>query len=242
MRNRCHVVAVLVCLLIGSYACADSIDEMEAKKQGISVEQAQINRLKDEKSQLLDTVSSLKKQAEADKKKAESDIAALKQQVAELSAQVDQAKKAMGPAAKAKLDQQDAIAANTVVLSARDFAALPKDKKGQGLGFLDVKVDSMGWIHTALVEQVVDDKTAIVSISLDNNGYGKRGRVSGTDINASLIIEGLPTADLADHNGWTLMRWFKVVGTKKQGGTTYFVAHPIVQAENKTPAPSPTQK
>jgi hypothetical protein len=121
------------------------------------------------------------------------------------------------------------------VLSHRDYEALPKGSNGRPLGFYSLETGAVGWIQGSLAERVVDEKTAIVSILLVTNAYGQRGVLSGPDRPADLVIQGVSTAEVADNSGWILGSWFKVVGTTKIDGTTYFAAKQIVETDKAHP-------
>jgi len=152
---------------------------------------------------------------------------ALRVALAKLTAEIAAKSKVEAPTPAA-----NAPPPNTVVLSRHDFVALPKDVDGKPLGFHELKMGNVGFIIGAEVKHIEDEQTMVVSILLDDNGYGQRGLVSGTEIDADLIIQGVPTAGLSDAGdkpGCNPNCWFKVVGTKKLLGNTYFIAEPIVE-------------
>lgn len=153
--------------------------------------------------------------------------AALRVKLAKLTAEIAAKSKVEAPTPAA-----NAPPPNAVILSRHDFVALPKDANGKPLGFHELKVGNVGFIIGADVKHIEDRQTMVVSILLDDNGYGQRGLVSGTEIDADLVIQGVPTVgltDAGDKPGCNPNCWFKVVGTKGLLGNTYFVAQPIVE-------------
>jgi hypothetical protein len=103
---------------------------------------------------------------------------------------------------------------------------LPIGAGGKPIGFTETAMNSAGYIHTGLIEHIIDDGTAVVSIALHN----KDGSLL-PGVNRTLIIKGVSTVGQADNNGFRLQRCFEIRSTRKYGGTTYFVAEPISEPE-----------
>jgi hypothetical protein len=136
-----------------------------------------------------------------------------------------------------------------IVLSARDFNALPAFKriirKGHGqinysglrmtsadgtpLGFTSVDVGEFGFIATSTVLRVIDESTALVEIELIDVGTNLSPFDNGgPHVLRQVLIEGVPTNGQADGNPWSEESWFKIVNTEKFRGNTYVVAWPVV--------------
>lgn len=216
-----RAIACLCCVLfvLGAVSADDRVDEAYARlraKQAAASQPASISN--------------------AELVKLQTELATLRKENARLAAEVTRLMAQVAELQKAKSSPAGAgspgvVVGKKVVLDAREFAALPKGRQSkQPLGFTNVEIDAVGFINGALVKQVIDESTAIVEIALEGkDGIGLEAY--GRTVNRRLVIEGLSTARLADDSGWRLEQWFKIVSTTKRGGTTYYVANPIVQAD-----------
>jgi len=134
-----------------------------------------------------------------------------------------------------------------VVVSERDFKALPVFTKkfsptvgpinysaigtwaadGTPMGLTRTELNAVGYVTSVDGVNIIDESTAIVQIEL----YDSTTDLPIANATRQMILEGFATSGQADSNPWKIDRWLKLVSTQQYNGTTYFVAHQIVQAD-----------
>lgn len=205
-------LAACFLLILVTVAMADPIDDAEAKRRGVSVQQVQLEREQKLNADL--QVKILNLQAQLQKIQSEND--ALKKQ-ADIAGKPPPSPQP--PPASQPTDK--------VVIPYSDFIKLPKGRiDNKPLGFTDFKMGSIGFVNTSSILRIVSPTSAIVdpgSVHADGS-YNEGAR------RTYILVVGLSTSGLADDGAWDMNVWLKIVDTKQIGSTTYFVAEQIVPA------------
>ncbi len=247
MKNHAMLMSAFI-LMLASLAYADSIDDAEAKRRGISVQQVQLENAQARIQVLEAKIEELNKKltlAMAANAKLSGAVETPKQPVT-VPKSITSSAPLRPPVNSRPIEGTPPNAnAKKVVLSKFDFDRLPVFLKyfhqtpgdtdyeargrwapqGSPMGFTEAKVAAIGYIASCNVEIILDDSSALVKIDIYDHATGLP---TGND-KKTLIIEGMPTTGLSKDNPWNLKSYFKIVGTRKNDGVTFLVAQQIIK-------------
>jgi hypothetical protein len=230
MERICRNLVVLICLSASVRIYADTndtIDEAEAKRRGVTVEQVQIEYLKKDNAELRSKVLQLQAENAALKTKL---AAAASGDSANPNSATSQSTGAPQPLLHPLLDQPKSLS--------NLYARLAKSGSAS-VGFMSnpVRVGSNGLVESVMVEKIIDKTSMVASIrfpelkaiemapGVDYSNLSKEtsfGSKAWQTGDAHVCLVGVDTTNLIDHQIFYLNEKLKVIGTKQVDGETIF--------------------